>query len=158
MDIPLSRSDYFRGVAKEARIRTRNRYFEQNPVLTDTPTALLPRPGLRRYLEVGPGPIRGVYSQAGSFDSAAFVLSGEQLWRVDTDGTTTLIGTLPSPSLLGFASMAATSNIGTTPAYLFVAAGSTLMCYMENGYARKSMARGFGRYRCGLMAKSRRCI
>jgi hypothetical protein len=140
MDIPLSRSDYFRGVAKEARIRTRNRYFEQNPILTDTPAALLPRPGLRRYLEVGPGPIRGVYSQAGSFDSAAFVLSGEQLWRVDIDGTTTLIGTMPSPSLLGFASMAATSNIGTTPAFLFVAAGSTLMCYMENGYATGAIA------------------
>lgn len=135
MDIPLSRSDYFRGVAKEARIRTRNRYFEQNPVLTDQGSALLPRMGLRRYLAVGDGPIRGIYSQAGSFNSAAFVASGDQLWRVDIDGTITLIGDLPSPSLLGFASMAATSNIGVTPAYLFVAAGSTLMCYMENGYA-----------------------
>lgn len=136
MDILLSRSDYFRGVAKEARIRTRNRYFEQNPVLTKTPAALLPRMGLRRYLAVGPGPIRGTYSQAGSFDSALFVLSGNELWRVDTDSTTTFIGVLPSPSLLSFASMAATSNIGTTPAYLFVAAGGALMCYMENGYAR----------------------
>jgi hypothetical protein len=31
--------------------------------------------------------------------------------------------------------MAATSNIGETPAYLFVAAGDALMCYIENGYA-----------------------
>jgi hypothetical protein len=37
VDIPLSRSDYFRGVAKEARIRTRNRYFEQNPIFTGQP-------------------------------------------------------------------------------------------------------------------------
>lgn len=135
MDIPLSRTDFFRGVAKEARIRTRNLYFEQNPILTKTPAALLPRMGLRRYLAVGDGPIRGIYNQAGSFNSAAFVASGSQLWRVDIDGTVTLIGDLPAPSLLGFASMAATSNIGVTPAYLFVAAGSTLMCYMENGYA-----------------------
>lgn len=135
MDIPLSRSDYFRGIAKEARIRTRNRYFEQNPILTGQPAALLPRMGLRRYLAVGPGPIRGIYSQAGSFASAAFVLSGDELWRVDIDSTPTFIGELPSPSLLSFASMAATSNIGTTPAYLFVAAGGALMCYMENGYS-----------------------
>ena len=135
MDIPLARSDYFRGVAKEARIRTRNRYFEQNPVLTGQQSALIARMGMNRWITVGDGPIRGTYSQSGSFDDALFVASYDQLYRVDTDGTTTLIGTLPSPNLRNFVSMAATSNIGTTPAYLFVAAGSSLMCYMENGYA-----------------------
>lgn len=139
MDIPLSRSDYLRGVAKEARVRTRNRYFEENPVLTQTPAALLPRPGLRLFLEeVGPGPIRGIYSQAGSFDDAAFVLSGDEVWRVDIDLTITFVGTLPSPGL-GFASFAATSVIGTTPAYLFIGAGADLMCYMQNGYASGSI-------------------
>jgi hypothetical protein len=135
MDIPLSRSDYLRGVAKEAHVRTRNRYFEKNPILTDNQSALLPRMGLRRALPVGDGPMLGIYNQAGSFDNAVFTKSGTQLWRVDTDLSTTLIGTLPAPDLKSFASMAATSNIGVTPAYLFVAAGSTLMCYMENGYA-----------------------
>lgn len=136
VDIPLSRSDYFRGVAKEARIRTRNRYFEQNPVLTTQQSALIARMGLRRWLYVGDGPIRNVYSQPGSFDDTAFVATGEELWRVDVDGTKTLIGTIPSPSIRNFVSMAATSNIGTTPAFLFVAAGGVLMCYMENGFAR----------------------
>jgi hypothetical protein len=77
VDIPLSRSDYFRGVAKEARIRTRNRYFEQNPVLTGKPATLIARMGLRRWLYVGAGPIRGVYSQPGSFNDAAFVVSDD---------------------------------------------------------------------------------
>lgn len=140
VDIPLSRSDYFRGVAKEARIRTRNRYFEQNPVLTQQQAALLARMGLKRFMAVGDGPIRGVYSQSGSFDDALFVASGEQLWRVDKDGTKTLIGQLPSGDITGYVSMAATSNIGETPAYLFVASGSTLMCYIENGYARGSIS------------------
>jgi hypothetical protein len=135
-DIPLSRSDYFRSVAKEARVRTRNRYFEQNPILTQGNSALIARMGLRRYLAVGPGPIRGVYSQSGSFNDALFVLSGNEFWRVDTNSTKTFIGTLPSPGLTGFASMAATSNIGTTPAFLFVAAGADLMCYMENGFSK----------------------
>lgn len=135
MDIPLSRSDYFRGVAKEAQIRTRNRYFEQNPVLTDKQSALIARMGLRRYLYVGAGPVRATYSQSGSFSDALFVASGDALWRVDTNSTITFIGNLGSPDLRNSVSMAATSNIGDTPAYLFVAAGGALMCYMENGYA-----------------------
>jgi hypothetical protein len=140
MDIPLSRSDYFRGVAKEARIRTRNRYFEQNPVLAQQQAALIARMGMRRWIYVGDGPIRGVYSQPGSFDDALFVGSGTQLWRVDTDGTVTLIGTLPTSSLKKSVSMTATSNIGVTPAYLFVAAGSSLMCYVDDGYASGSIS------------------
>lgn len=135
MDIPLARSDYFRGVAKEARIRVRNRYFEQNPVLTETQTALLARMGTRRGVYLGPGPIQGAYSQPGSFSDAEFIASGQQLWRVDVDLTTTLIGDIPSISEKSAVSMAATANIGTTPAFLFVAAGSSLMCYIENGFA-----------------------
>jgi hypothetical protein len=135
MDIPLSRSDYFRGVAKEARIRTRNRYFEQNPVLTGQQSALLARMGLKRWQYVGDGPIRGVYSQAGSFNDALFVATGEALWRIDKTGVKTFIGNIPSSSLKNAVAMAATSNIGVTPAFLFVAAGSSLMLYIENGYA-----------------------
>lgn len=135
MDIPLSRSDYFRGVAKEAQIRTRNRYFEQNPVLTEKQAALIARMGLRRYLYVGAGPIRATYSCPGSFDDALFVASEDNLYRVDTDGTVTFIGALGSPDQRNSVSMAATSNIGETPAYLFVATGGAFMCYMENGYA-----------------------
>lgn len=139
-DIPLSRSDYFRGVAKEARIRTRNRYFEQNPVLTAQQSALIARMGMRRWIYVGDGPIRGVYSQPGSFSDAAFVASYDQLYRVSKAGVATLIGAIPSASLRNAVSMAATSNIGTTPAYLFVASGSALMCYMENGYAQGTVS------------------
>jgi len=139
-DIPLARSDYFRGVAKEARINMRNRYFEQNPVLTDQQVGLIARMGMRRWIYVGDGPIRNVYSQPGSFSDALFVASYDKLWRVSTTGVVTLIGDIPSNSIDGFVAMAATSNIGTTPAYLFVAAGSSLMCYIENGYAQGTIS------------------
>jgi hypothetical protein len=135
MDIPLSRSDYFRSVAKEARIRTRNRYFETNPILTGQNAAMIARMGMRRYLNVGNGPIRGVYSQDGSFNGDAFVASDDFLYRVSAAGVVTPIGAITSASPTAAVSMAATSNIGTTPAYLFVAAGSTLFLYVENGYA-----------------------
>jgi hypothetical protein len=135
MDIPLSRSDYFRGVAKEARIRTRNRYFETNPILTAGNSAMIARMGMRRYKFVGQDGITGLYSQPGSFNDAAFVASGDNLWRVDKNGTKTFIGAIGSPSQNNAVIMAATSNIGTTPAYLFVAGGGPLMLYMENSYA-----------------------
>jgi hypothetical protein len=136
MDIPLSRSDYFRGVAKEARIRTRNRYYEQNPILTGGNSAMIARMGMARYKYIGQDGIRGIYSQPGSFNDAAFVASGDNLWRVDKNGTTTFIGAIGAPSPNNAVIMAATSNIGVTPAYLFVCGGGPLMLYMENGYAR----------------------
>jgi len=135
VDIPLSRSDYFRGVAKEARIRTRNRYFEQNPILTGQNSAMIARMGMRRYVNVGNGPIRGTYSQDGSFNGAMFVASEDSLYRVDKTGVVTFIGAITSANANSFVSMAATSNIGTTPAYLFIAAGASLYLYIENGYA-----------------------
>lgn len=139
VDIPLGRADYHRSVAKEARVQTRNRYFEQNPVLTQKLTALIARPGLRRWLSVGQGPIRGVYSQPGSFSDALFVVSGTEWYRVDSDGTTTfLIGGL-NPGT-GAVSMAGTGNIGETPAFMYLADGRNLYVYVENGYARGTIS------------------
>jgi len=140
VDIPLSRSDYFRGVAKEARIQTRNRFFEQNPVLTDTQAALIARPGMRRWLSVGDGPIRGIYSQAGCFDDALFAASGQNLYRISNQEVSTLVGGIPSLNPTSSVQMVATSNIGDTPQYLFVVAGSSLMCYIENGFARGTIS------------------
>jgi hypothetical protein len=140
-DIPLARSDYFRGIAKEARILTRNRYFEANPALTEQQTALIARPGLRRWIYVGEGPIRpnGIYSQPGSFNDAAFVVSGAQWWRVDKDGTTTLITEGVSGGG-GSVSMAGTGRIGETPEFMFLADGTHLYLYIENGFAKGTIS------------------
>lgn len=134
-DIPLGRADYHRSVPKEARVETRNRYFEQNPVLTGHTTALISRPGLRRWLSVGEGPIRGVYSQPGSFSDALFIVSGTEWWRVDKDGTTALlqIGLMPGD---GSTSMAGTGTIGVTPEYMYLADGRNLWIYTEDGFAK----------------------
>ena len=140
MDIPLARGDYNRSLAKEPRMRLRNRYFEQNPILNDEPTALLARPGLHRWIAVGDGPIRSVYSEPGAFGDDLFVASGENLYRVSATGDVVEIGFIPSLDIRGPVAMAATSNIGDTPAYLFVAAGSSLMCYMEDGYAHADVS------------------
>jgi hypothetical protein len=139
VNIPLAQSDYHRSVAKEARIRMRNRYYELNPVLTEGQVALIQRMGLRRLIYVGEGPIRAEYSQPGSFDDCVFVVSGQSIYRVDVDLTVTLITSdLVSP-ITGFVSMAATSRIGTTPEYLFIADGFGLYLYIADGYAQNTL-------------------
>ena len=138
-DVPLGRADYHRSVPHEARIQTRNRYFEQNPVLTDSGAALIARPGERRWLYVGDGPIRGVYSQPGSFAEALFVVSGDEWWRVDVDGTKTLLTSGVNPGS-GSISMAGTGTIGETPEFMFMADGRNLWLYVEDGYAQGTIA------------------
>lgn len=142
MDIPISTGDYFRGVAKEARILTKNRYFEQNPVLTENNVTMIARPGMRKWTTVGDSlsnGIRGIYSQPGTFNDDVFVAVGEQLWRLDIQANKTLVGQLPS-GLRGPVTMAATANIGETPEYLFVASGGTFFVYVEDGFSRNTLA------------------
>jgi hypothetical protein len=142
-DIPLGKADYHRSVAKEARVRTLNRYFEQNPVLTAGLSAMLSRPGLRRYLPVGEGPIRTTYSSPGSFNDALFVVSGEEWYRVDTNGTITFLTSGINPGG-GSVSMAATGTIGDgasqVPEYMWMADGRNLWLYTENGYAHGTIS------------------
>lgn len=136
VDIQVGRSDYRRGVAKEATIALRNRFFEQNPVLNqseDMP-ALIARPGLKKFAEAGGGHVRFCYSAPGTFGDDLFVVSGLILYRVASTGTVTSIGTI-SNDTLGAVSMAATGDIGETPAFLFIADGGVLWVYTENGSA-----------------------
>jgi hypothetical protein len=138
-DIPLGRADYHRTVPKEARVQTRNRYFEQNPVLSEKLTALIARPAMKRWLPVGEGPIRNrVYSSPGNFDEALFVVSGNSWFRVETNGDTTNLTNAINPGG-GGVSMAATGTIGETPEFLFMADGRNLWLYLSNGYARGTL-------------------
>jgi hypothetical protein len=141
VNIPLARSEYFRGVAKEARIYLRNRYFEENPVLSEQQSALIARPGLARWINVGAGPVRGIFSQPGTFEDALFVVSGIEWYRVSklAVATALLTGVAGAP---GGVSMAGTGEIGTTPPFMFLADGAALYVYVEGeqGYAAGTLA------------------
>lgn len=135
-DISLARSDFRRGVARSASIICKNRYFEQNPVLNASQdfVALLSRPRMKKFTEVGDGPIRKVFDEPGTFINAAFVVSGTDLYRIDTNTAETNLGTLGS-SIVGDVSMAATGAIEDVPEYLFIAEGGVLWVYNDNGGA-----------------------
>jgi len=135
-NVPLAMTDWKRLVADEAQLLIKNRYFEKNPTNPETQTALLSRPGLRRWLLVGDGPITQVYSQPGSFDGCLFVASADDLYRVDTDETITLIASgIFTNGADGTPEMVATGEIGGDPPYLFVTDGGILWCYSEEGWA-----------------------
>lgn len=140
-NLPIFPSDYRRQVAKEPLIPMVNRFVEANPSLTDAAASFIARPGLRRFAEVGSGPIRCTYSSPGAFNSDLFVVSGTELYRISSMyGTSTLIGTISSTPI-GDVSMAATSPIGTeVPSYLFLAEGGVLWYYSENGHARAQLS------------------
>lgn len=134
-DLPLSGSDYKREVAQEPFIALKNRFAENNPVLNDSQVSVISRPTMRKFTEVGTGPVRKVYSAPGTFDNDLFAVSGLFLYRVKTDGTNELIGQL-SENLLSGVAMAATAPIGDVPSYLFIAEGRILWFFTDNGHAR----------------------
>jgi len=134
--LDLAKSNYDRGVAKASQIPLKNRFFEQNPALNDSGASAISRPSLKKFIEVGTGPIRKLYSASGVFSNDLFTVSGTDLHRVDsTAGTSRSIGTISSDTV-GDIAMAATSPIGdTVPAFLFIAEGGLLWVYTEDGQA-----------------------
>lgn len=139
-DLPIFSSDYRRGVSKAPIIPMVNRFVEQNPSLTDVPASFIARPGLRKFAEVGSGPIRATYSSQGAFNSDLFVVSGIELYRISSmSGAATLVGVIGTQPI-GDVSMAATSPIGTeVPSYLFITEGGVLWYYTDNGHARAQL-------------------
>lgn len=126
--------DYLRRVAGDEMI-LKNRYFETNPVLSEDGASLLARPGLKFLLNVGDGPIRGLYSEEGSFDGDLFVASYDTLYRVDRNLNVTLLYQGLNNPEQGVVNMTSTSPIGDVPEFLFVADGRNLLVYIADGYA-----------------------
>jgi len=133
--ISIGRSDFRRGVSGAPSIVLKNRYFETNPVLNDQDqTGLIARPRLKQALYIGDGPTRKVFSEAGTFNDAAFAVCGLVLYKVTTALASTNLGTI-GVSLTGAVEMAAAANLGTTPERLFITDGSVLWVYMDDGQA-----------------------
>lgn len=137
--VALGLSDWRREVALAPAIQLTNRYFEKTPDPEHGPVSLLARPGLKRFVTVGDGPIRGVYSCPGTFDDDLFSVSGNDLYRVTGDGVASNIGTV-SVGGQGQVSFAATPVLGETPEYLFIAEGGVLYLYTESGSSRGHLA------------------
>lgn len=132
-------TDFKRDVAQESALVLKNRYFEQNPSLTDDGAALIARPGLKKFVDVGQGPIRGIQSTAGAFNGDLFVASYDSMYRVTYEKDITLIKQNLFNPEKGFVKIQITANIGETPEYMFFTDGRTLFVYLENGFATNTL-------------------
>lgn len=129
--IPLGRGAYKRTVAQGPEVKVRNRYFEADPTNLTDEVALLTRPALRRWKsDLGTGPIRGVYSQPGTFEEALFAVSGENLFMIERDETETDLGAVGATSMESNVSFAATDD-----PFLFLCDGGILFVYSGEGFA-----------------------
>lgn len=101
-----------------------NRYFEQNPLQAEQ-AALLARPGTAELGVWGEGNIRGFFSAPGLFDGALFLVSGEILYRVETDLSSISI----TGVIFGTGAVSMTGVKGAGYERLFIADGSHLQVY-----------------------------
>jgi hypothetical protein len=116
---PILGSTYVARSVNAADARMVNLFPEVVPEGGKEPAFLSRAPGLRRLATVGFGPIRGLWS----FGGFGYVVSGNQLYKIDGNYTSTLLGTVANT---GPVSM---SDNGTQ---LFVAANGPSYIYNAN--------------------------
>jgi len=135
--LPLGVGAYKRQYGKMPEIKLINRFLENNPSNVVDGVALLSRPGTIDLNAFGEGPIRNTFSQEGTFNGDAFIVSGNQLFRYTKAGVKTNIpGNIDnSPS---------TPSMAGTDEYLFIADGSTLQFFDGVGSRATAILTGTG--------------
>jgi hypothetical protein len=93
MKSPILGSAYVARSVNAADARMVNLFPEIVPEAGKEPAFLNRAPGLKLLATVGNGPIRGLWAFA-SDDNTAFVVSGTQLYKIDSTYTATLIGSV----------------------------------------------------------------
>lgn len=142
--IPLGDTLWTRPDAEDVSIILQNRYFEVNPANVEEQSALLTRPGFKKWLTLSGSPIDNIFFQPGSFNNSFFAASGRALYKIDTNETVTTVasdifntsfGTLGRTTI----NMAATASIGSTPAYMWMVDGINLWLYADSSCARGTL-------------------
>ncbi len=122
VNIPLGKSTWLRNRADEPNIGLVNRFFEANPTNTEDQVALIERPALVEFLDVGPGPGRRLFRQLGFSDGDLFHVSGDELWKHHmTDART-----VTSTQISGFIDGTGSPDICATDTYLWITDGVDL--------------------------------
>jgi hypothetical protein len=93
MKTPILGSTYVARSVNAADARMVNLFPEIVPEAGKEPAFLNRAPGLKLLNTIGNGPIRGLWAFSSS-DSTAFVVSGTQLYKINTSYVATLIGTV----------------------------------------------------------------
>jgi hypothetical protein len=93
MQLQLPIHSYALRSTPSSTARLVNCYAEQLPPDAKTPVILTRSPGITSWTTVGTGPIGGMFSALGYL----FVVSGSELYKVDSAKTATLLGNIGAP-------------------------------------------------------------
>ena len=123
--IPFASQAYALDAVQFAAQRCVNLIPERGPAGAKVPIALLGTPGLTTYATVGSGPIRGMIEMSGF----VFVVSGNTLFKLEVNGDTTNLGSIPGRGLVKMASNGDQVLIlaGTSPQDGFIATVDELL-------------------------------
>ncbi len=94
MKTPILGSTYVARSVNAADARMVNLFPEVVPEGGKEPAFLQRCPGLLNLATIGSGPIRGLWTFS-SDNSTAFVVSGNELYKINTSYTATLLGSIP---------------------------------------------------------------
>ena len=97
--VPVVFQSYQSRSAPFSNQRLLNMYAEAGTQGTKTPVVLYNRPGLATFAHVGDGPVRGIES----FNGIPHVVSGDGLYRLDADGSSERLGTVPGTECVNMA-------------------------------------------------------
>lgn len=118
--LPFGTGAYQRRAGRFPPFRLVNMFAEATPANANGPVALLSRPSLQTHLDVGTGPIRGVFSQSGTFNGEILSVSGNKVYRTSTE-----VGTITGSENVRFATSGSQVLI-STGAQLYLTDGSTV--------------------------------
>lgn len=106
-----------------------NRYVEKSPSNLVEKTSLITRPGSGGLVSIAGGTIRGSFTKPGLFNSDLFVVSGHNLWRINsvTNVATQITGTIAGD---GFPYATWMKGIGYE--FLFISDGNSLQYFTEH--------------------------
>lgn len=141
MKIPFATNSYKARSLPLSAQRCVNLYAESAPADARSPVDLLGSPGLVSFATVGTGPIRLLYEMAG----VLYAVSRDQLYKVTSSGTATLIGTLAGRERTDYRLDAADNgtqlaivNTGTGAASVYNATTDTLSIITDPDFPRAS--------------------
>ena len=112
MKTPILGATYVARSVNAADARMVNLFPEMVPDGGKEPAFLQRAPGLRLLATVGTGPVRGLWA----FGNYGYVVSGNELYRIDSSYTTTLLGTVSGDGPVSMADNGTQLFIACNPA------------------------------------------
>jgi len=101
--IDLARQDFESLSENVSRVKLSNMYVVENP-LSLSGLSYIPRPTLTEFSDISGATIRGIWYQSNNGVTTIYVVANETLYTLNSDGTTTSVGTIPGSDFCTFAS------------------------------------------------------